>query len=72
MRGSVGAKLVGCFRQRDVHARLAALHPFEQKLQAECRLSRTGVPFDEMDAVGGQSAAKQVVEPGDARGRSRL
>ena len=67
VRTGVGAKLVGCFRERDVHARFAAFESSQEKLQAERRLSGTGVALHEMDPVYGKSSAKQVVEATDTR-----
>jgi len=40
--------------------------PFEQEAQGERRLAGAGVALDEVDAVGGQPAAQDVIQPLDA------
>ena len=52
--------------ERDVEARLAAPHAFEQELQRERRLAHAGIAVDEIEAVARQAAAEDLVEPGHA------
>ena len=58
-----GAQLALALRQGDVQATVAATRPLDQKLQCQCRLSGAGAPFEEIDTLGFQAAAQDIVEP---------
>lgn len=67
MRTRHRAELFPSFGERDVHPVLAALLACEQELQAESRLARPGVAFDQVQAVWRQPTAEDVVQAGDPR-----
>jgi hypothetical protein len=49
------AELVRRLRQCDVERSFAPPRAFEQELERERRLSRSGVPFDEVEAATGEA-----------------
>jgi hypothetical protein len=53
-------------RQAHEQAGLAAPRALEQELQPERGLAGPGAPLDQVDAVLGQAAQQDLVEPGDA------
>ena len=63
-----GGELGLGLREGDVEARLAEPHAFEEVLEGEGRLPRAGVALDEVDPVGGEAAAQDVVQSRDPRG----
>ena len=66
VRRGDAAELAGGLRERDVHAALPAGGPLEQELQRQRRLSGTRPALNQVQAVGGQATAQQVVQPDDA------
>ena len=58
-----GAQLALALRQGDVQATVAATRPLDQKLQCQCRLSCAGASFEEIDTLGFQATAQDIVEP---------
>ena len=66
VRGGDRAQLFLGLRQRDVEHRLARLRARQQELQRQRRLAGAGHAFDQEQASAGETAAQDVVEPGDA------
>jgi hypothetical protein len=60
-------EFVASFAKRDVKAALPLALAFEEKLEAEGRLSSARLTFDEVDPVRRESAAKDVIKSGEAR-----
>src|SRR5262249_47689603 len=52
------------FRKGDVETFLAIVHPLEQVLEGKCRLSCTGVAFDQVEPMRKESTVQNVIEPG--------
>ena len=72
VRAHDGRELLGGLGQRDVEAALAAPRALDQEPQREGRLAGAGRSLEQVDAVAGQAAAEDLVEPLDAgRGASR-
>src|SRR5918995_6467487 len=69
VRRGIGAQLFCRFGERDVHTRLPVLETIQKKLKAERCLSGTGIPFDQVNAMGGKSPTQHVVETADPCGR---
>ena len=67
VRARDGAQLVLRLGERDEQDLLAALDAFEQELQRERGLAGAGVALDEVEPVGRQPAAEDVVQSRDAR-----
>ena len=65
-----GPELLAGLREGDVESLLAAPEALEQELQPQGGLAGAGVALDEMETPGGQTAAKDMVEPFDASGRT--
>src|SRR4051812_17305511 len=69
--GGNGLQLVLGLGQGDVKATLALPHAREQELQRQRRLARPGASLDQVDALGVEAAAEDIVQPG-AAGRSHI
>src|SRR5579872_919422 len=57
-----------CLRQGDVEDPLSAPQTFEQELQRQGRLARTGISLNEIEAVARQPAGEHLIEARDSRG----
>jgi hypothetical protein len=68
MRLGDGAELVRRLRQCDVERPFAPPRAFEQELEGERRLSRSGVALDQIEAATGEPPGQNVVEARYAHG----
>src|SRR4051794_20361032 len=62
------AELDPRLREGHVKARLPEPAALEEILECERRLARAGIPLDEVNAVRGEAAAEDIIQPQDARG----
>ena len=69
--GDDGAQFALALRQSDVKAALPPANALQQKLQRQGGLAGARAPFDQIDAIGIEAAAENIVQPG-AAGRDRL
>ena len=68
MRLGDGADLVRRLRQCDVERRFSLARAFKKEVQAECRLSRSGVALYKMKPTSRETAREYVIEAGNTRG----
>src|SRR5690348_11067796 len=61
------AKLRLAFRQGDIQAFLALLEPLQKKVKPKCGLARSRSPLHQIETVGVEAAAENVVETGKSR-----
>ena len=71
MASDDGAQFALAFRQRDVKTALPLTNAFQQKLERQGGLPGAWAPFDQIDPIGVEAAAQDIVEP-DAAGRDCL
>jgi len=62
-------ELAAGLREGDVEDGLAALGAFKQELEGEGRLAGAGRALDQVELIGGQATAQDVVQAGDAGGK---
>lgn len=55
------------FRKRYIQTFLAAPGALEQKLKRQCRLPAPGIALDDVEAVGGQTAAQDLIQSCNTR-----
>ncbi len=67
VRPGHGGELGLGLREGDVEARLAEPDALEEVLEGQGRLPRAGVALDEVDPVGGEAAAQDIVQPRNPR-----
>ena len=72
VRGRNTPQLVGRLAQAHIERRFAAIAAFEQELEREGCLTGTRVALDEVKAVSGKTAPKQVVQAGYAGQRAKI
>src|SRR5688500_8701109 len=66
------SELVGGHGEDDVETALALTAPGDEELEGECGLTASGLAVDEIQAVCGQSAAKDGVQAGNAGSQAEV
>ena len=64
--GDDGAQFAFALRQGDVKAGLSLANPFQQKLERQGGLAGAWAPFDQIDAIGVEASAQDIVQPAAA------
>jgi hypothetical protein len=72
MRGGAFAQFFFGFRQRDVQRALALPGAFDQELQRDGGLARSGRAFQQEDMAARQAARQNFIQAGDAGFRADL
>jgi hypothetical protein len=61
-----GSQLRPRLRECDVQDLFAPFDALSEELEAQRRFAAAGIPFDEIHTILRQSAAQNLIEPGDA------